>query len=232
MRNRWGLILSLAAIGGLAAACSSASTPTPNPVVSTAPSASESPSLSPAGSVGGASALPSASASAMPSESAGASSSTAANASPMTSSDLQSKLPTHVGTMTLAVKSATAADLPMFAGDAGKAALAALFATLKTTPDQAAAAIASSSDKSVTIAALSVGGVDASAVQNGIYGILAATSKGVTSSIVTVSGKSVTQLQNLDTPTVTIYIYTKDSAVYVIWVNDPKLGEDALSKLP
>ncbi len=231
MRNRWRPILSIAAVAVLAAACSS-TTATPSPVVTASPAASPAASASPSGGVGGVSASPSAAASAMASGSASPSASAAAMASPMTAAQLQATLPTQVGSMTLTVRSATAADLPMFTGSAGKLALTALFAQLKTTPDQAGAAIATSSDKSVTIAALSIGGVDPTAVQNGVYSILAATNNGVTSSNITVSGKAVTQLVNLDHPKVTIYLYTKNGALYVIWVNDPKLGADALAKLP
>ncbi len=224
MSNRIRFLALLAAAGLVAAACSS-SAATASPSASVAPSESASAPASESASASQApSESPSASASQAPSESPSAS------ASALTGADLTGAIPTMVGSKTVTVKTAKPSDLPLLTGSAGKAALTDLLTRLNVSDSTVQAAIGTTSDKSITIGALSIPGADPTLLSLFFFSSTQpSTPVGITQT--TISGKNVS-LFGAAGKTGQVYVYITGSTVFIIQTSDQALATDAIGKLP
>lgn len=227
MTNRIRFLALLAAAGLVAAACSSTaataspseSAAAPSASTSTAPSESASASLAPSES-----ASESASASTAPSESA------AASASALTGADLTGAIPTSVGSKTVTVKTAKPSDLPLLTGETGAAALKDLLTRLNVSDSTAQAAIGTTSDKSITIGALSLPGADPTLLSLFFFSSTQPSTP-VAITPTTISGKNVS-LFGPAGKTGQVYVYITGSTVFIIQTADQALATDAIGKLP
>lgn len=215
-------IALIGAITLVAAACGSAATGSPSATDGTGFAPSGSPLVSPGGSVAAETTSPS------PSSLPSASLSPIAPGGAMTGTGLAAAIPTTVGGKTLEVRVATPADLPLFDGESGAAALDAFAAAVGLGPSGLAAAIGTTGDGSLTIGGLGLPGADATRISAAIAGAADVLGSGTVETR-SIGGKDATVVT---AGSETIYVYASGENVFIVRATDEALATEALQALP